>query len=228
MKMTKKKVLVTALAVCLVAILSLGTLAWFTAEDDVTNTFKFATSGDPAVTDFGVDVYEIDKDGEEYDVGADNAGITYENILPGDELVKKAFVKNTSTTAVSATGSTNYSQFVRATVKISESGVIKATSAESDLNTVKAMLNFDAAWTIDSCTYDADEKEYVVVLYANSILEPEAAVSLFTTVTVPNWLTVENADAMSDTFSISIKAEAVQSDNTGYTTAKEAFENLVD
>ena len=37
MKMTKKKVFIAALAICLVAIVSMGTLAWFTASDYVTN-----------------------------------------------------------------------------------------------------------------------------------------------------------------------------------------------
>lgn len=228
MKITKKKVFVMALAVSLVAILSFATLAWFSAEDDVTNKFNFATSEDTDVTDFGVDIYEVDKDGKEYDVDPENGGITYENIIPGDELVKKAFVKNISTTAISATGNTNYSQFVRATVKISDGGVIHATSALDALATVNAILDFDPAWTIDSCVYDGTAKEYVVVLYGNDVLEPNTEAPLFTTVTVPNWLTVENANEMGDTFSISVKAEAVQSDNTGYTTAKDAFVNLVD
>ena len=44
MKMTKKKVFVTALAICLVAILSMGSLAWFNASDTITNKFKIADS----------------------------------------------------------------------------------------------------------------------------------------------------------------------------------------
>ena len=44
MKMNKKKVLVTALAVSLIAILSLGTVACFNAKDEITNTFKVADS----------------------------------------------------------------------------------------------------------------------------------------------------------------------------------------
>ena len=228
MKITKKKVFVAALAMCLVAILSFATLAWFTAEDDVTNKFNFATSGDTGATDFGIDVYEVDKDGNEYDVNPNNGGITYSNVIPGDELVKKAFVKNSSTTETNATGNTNYSQFVRATVRISDGGVIHATSTVDALATVNAILDFDPAWTIDSCVYDSTAKEYIVVLYANDILEPNSEASLFTTVTVPTWLTVEDTNEMGNTFSISIKAEAVQSDNTGYTTAKDAFVNLVD
>ncbi len=228
MKLTKKKVFVSALVISLVAIISMGTLAWFTDSDDVTNKFNFATSGTPSATDFGVDVYEIDKDGTVYDSGVDEDGITYNNILPGDELVKKAFVKNTSTDNLSTAG-TNYSQFVRATVKIKEGGVIKSTSTMSDLDTVNAILDFNSAkWSIANCTYDAANGEYVVVLYGNEILEPNDEFALFTTVTVPTWLTVDHANTMGNAFSISIKAEAVQSDNTGYTTAQDAFANIVD
>lgn len=228
MKMTKKKVFVAALVISLVAIISMGTLAWFTDSDDVTNNFNFATSGTPSVTDFGVDVYEIDKDGNKFDYENDDNGITYNNILPGDKLVKKAFVMNTSTINESVAG-TNYSQFVRATVKIKEAGLVKTTSTMSDIDTVNAILDFNSAkWSIANCTYDNTAKEYVVVLYGNEILEPQAEFGLFTTVTIPTWLTVENVNTLGASFSISISAEAVQSDNTGYTTAQDAFANLVD
>ena len=40
MKMTKKKVFVAALAICLIAIISMGTLAWCNATDDITNNVK--------------------------------------------------------------------------------------------------------------------------------------------------------------------------------------------
>ena len=46
MKVTKKKVLLASLAVCLIALLSAGTLAWFTDSEEVTNEFKIATSED--------------------------------------------------------------------------------------------------------------------------------------------------------------------------------------
>lgn len=41
--MKKKKVLIVALVICLLAILSYGTLAWFTAEDEVTNEFTIGS-----------------------------------------------------------------------------------------------------------------------------------------------------------------------------------------
>ena len=87
MKMTKKKVFVTALAGCLVAILSMGSLAWFSAQDSVTNNFYVADSEDNNPDDiFSVDVYEkYDSDGdgnpEEY-----QKGITYDDILSGSTL----------------------------------------------------------------------------------------------------------------------------------------------
>ena len=58
MKLTKKKVFVTALAVCLIAILSFGTIAWFTASDEVTNQFKVTTSDEEGTPDFSVDLFE--------------------------------------------------------------------------------------------------------------------------------------------------------------------------
>ena len=59
MKMTKKKVFVIALAICLVAIISMGTLAWFNAQDAVTNDFMIADSDDDTPNEiFSVDVWE--------------------------------------------------------------------------------------------------------------------------------------------------------------------------
>ena len=82
MKITKKKVLVAALAICLVAIISSGSLAWFNATDSVTNTFKVAT--DDNVTDpaFSVKVSETDLSG-----GETVDGVTYYAVLPGDVIL---------------------------------------------------------------------------------------------------------------------------------------------
>ena len=46
MKMNKKKVLALALAVCLLATVSMASLAWFTDDDSVTNDFFIAGSED--------------------------------------------------------------------------------------------------------------------------------------------------------------------------------------
>ena len=57
MKMNKKKIVVVSLAVSLVAILSLGSLAWFNAKDEITNKFQVATD-DEGAPEFSIDVKE--------------------------------------------------------------------------------------------------------------------------------------------------------------------------
>ena len=88
MKMTKKKVFAAALAVCLVAILSMSTLAWFSAQDTVKNEFFVADSTDTDKNDiFSVDVLErVDTDGNGvYDATLSSPnGFDYKDILPGD------------------------------------------------------------------------------------------------------------------------------------------------
>ena len=98
MKMTKKKVFVAALAVCLVAILSLGTLAWFNARDEVTNKFMVTDSEQDPDKIFSVDLYEtkVDENGDPvvpYEKTDD--GNTYDDIAPGDLLTKDPTVENT-------------------------------------------------------------------------------------------------------------------------------------
>ena len=79
MKMTKKKVLALALCLCLLATVAAGSLAWFSAEDSVTNQFLIADSGDDDQADFSVNVEESDDEGTSWDDG----GLVYEDILPG-------------------------------------------------------------------------------------------------------------------------------------------------
>lgn len=66
MKMNKRKSLSLALVIALIAILSFSSLAWFNAQDDVTNEFYIAsTSEDDDITGdeiFSVDVWEEDED----------------------------------------------------------------------------------------------------------------------------------------------------------------------
>ena len=92
--MNKKKIFIVALAVCLVSILTLGTLAWFTAEDTVTNNFYVGDTDTGADEVFGIDLWEnrdTNGDGDYNEVGdAEKAnGLTYETILPGEILSKE-------------------------------------------------------------------------------------------------------------------------------------------
>ena len=56
--MTKKKLFTLAIAVCMIAILSFSSLAWFSDDDTVTNKFQLATSTEDKDDIFSVDVLE--------------------------------------------------------------------------------------------------------------------------------------------------------------------------
>ena len=83
MRLTKKKVLLASLAVCLVAIVSFGTLAWFTADDTVVNEFYVGNSTTDPDKVFGIDLWEeddLDGDGV-MEAEALYSGKTYNELL---------------------------------------------------------------------------------------------------------------------------------------------------
>ena len=215
MKMNKKKVLVTALAVSLIAILSLGTIAWFNAKDEITNTFKVADSDGDGTPDFSVDVWENDPANPTV---KDQDGVTYEEIAPGDVLAKNPTVENTG----------DYDQWVRVYVTFDEWSTIKAAcdrvGISSDLRT---WLKLDAgAWTADdNATVIADNTVTYVYYYNYKLVEDGTAV-LFNNVSIPEEFEQEDMKYVSDNFTIKVRAEAIQADNNGKT-AQEGFGNWI-
>ena len=225
MKVTKKKVLLASLAVCLLALLSARTLAWFTDSKEVVNEFNIATSEDTEKDDiFSVDVWENTPEGEK-----DQDGYVYEDILPGDVLKKEANVENTG----------YYDQYIRVTVTVSD-----AAAWQSALNTTKVPKLEDIVngWDrnaniwVDNSSEIVDDK-IVYTMYYNGILQGDmesiydnhkSVVTVFTEVKIPQSLTVEQAVAFKNNFAISVKADAVQTENLGIDRsqgegAKEAF-----
>jgi len=226
MKMNKKKVFVTALAISLVAIPSMTSLAWFSAQDSVTNNFYIADSTDNNPEDiFSFDVYEkYDSDDsgtpEEY-----QSGITYNNILPGDELEKDAIVKNTG----------HYDQYVRVVVTISDKAVWKSIveSTGADFNTYDVrqhFVGFDSSkWDLVNSTMDHSGESIQYVLYLGDILKSGESFSVFTGIKIPEAMTQEYASHFDDDgiwgFTIDVKAQAVQTQNVG-DSAFEAFKTV--
>lgn len=215
--MTKKKIFVVALAVCMIAILSAGSLAWFSAQDSVKNEFFIAASDDLNKDDiFSVDVMERidqDKDGV-YDATLTSPeGYDYKEILPGDKLVKEPFVRNTGF----------YDQYIRVTVTISDATAwINAMGLDFEIE--KVFEGFDATkWNNISKDIAGETDTITYVLYYNGILDGSDTsndsqtdanqVTLFTHVNIPQSLTQEQAAAFKGDFSISIKADAVQTEN---------------
>lgn len=235
MKLNKKKVVVSALAVSLVAILSFGTIAWFSAEDTIENKFHFADSDDDGNTDFSVDVIESN------DPEAD--GLVFEEILPGDTYDKDPTIKNTST-------SDRYTQYIRVTLTLKDpTGAWKKAyddkkigldeqNKPSYLSLLKEMFQtVDYSnvgdWSLagkekTGYGYDEEAKEFYWVFYYKETLGKDQEVTLFEKVTIPTGLTVADASAMLSTFDVTVKAEAVQAESLGmqYPSPANAFKTV--
>lgn len=222
--MSKRKIFIVALSVCLVAILSLGTLAWFTAEDSVTNNFYVGDTDTDADEVFGIDLWENrDTNGDgDYDDNGDAKkaeGLTYETILPGEILSKEPHLENTGI----------HPQYVRAIVTVTEADILKVamTPKDSEVSVwedVKLFLpGTSDKWEL-AHKYYTNKDTFVFVYYYNEVLEAGATTEqLFDAVVIPTELTKEQAAEM-DKFTINILGQAIQSEHLAdVTNAKEAF-----
>ena len=211
MKMTKKKVFVTALAICLIAIISMGTLAWFNASDSITNEFKIADSDGDGTPDFSVDVWENDPADPTV---KDQDGVTYTDIAPGDVIAKNPTVENTG----------DYDQWIRVYVTFDDWAVIEAACQNQGISSdVRGWLDVDAAaWTADNNATVVENNTVTYVYYYNYKLTKDQTATLFNNVTIPGEFEQEDMKFTSGNFTITVKAEALQADNTG-DTAKAAF-----
>ena len=217
--MSKKKLLSLALVIIMIATLSFGTLAWFTDSDEVTNDFLVAGSEDQNPDDiFSVDVWEdTDGDGEE----DTTTGHTYENILPGDMLLKRPQAKNTG----------SYAQWVRFKVTIDNASdwvaVMQKYGYElHDLLYMKdgvTKLTEADNWTfVPEQTTVADDK-VTYVFYYNEILEPGKTAVLFGNVKIPFELNQYDMALFAEgKFQMVVTGEAIQAEHTG-DNAVEAF-----
>lgn len=227
MKMNKKKVFTLALAVCLIAILSMGSLAWFTDSDEVKNDFMIAGSDDDTPDEiFSVDVFEeYDSDGSGTDERYDS-GIHYTDILPGDKLQKEAYVVNTG----------YYDQYIRVTVTLSDATAwINAVGVEFKIE--ECLTGFDLSkWGKIEKVIEGETDTITYVLYYNGILDGADEgdginnITVFTGIQIPESLTREQAAAFKGGFTIDVVADAVQTENLGVDTtddvcdAYEAFQ----
>lgn len=212
--MNKKKLLSLALVVIMIAMVSFSTLAWFSDADSVTNEFMVAGSEDQNPDEiFSVDVREDTPDGED-----DQDGYTYENILPGDKLVKVAKVENTG----------SYDQYIRVTVEITDAAAWQNALGEN-FNDETLMACFDGydpdLWRHETTEVDAAADVIRIVLYYNGgnkenrgIVAPDQVVTVFTAVNIPTTLTQQQAAAFAGGFEIKVTADAVQTENLGVNT----------
>ena len=221
MKLNKKKVFVTALVISVAAIISMGTLAWFTDTDAVDNHFKVSTDDQTQKPDFSITLFETEVDPATNQKGdANGNGVidkvktnTYDNIVPGDVLPKDPTVRNDG----------QYDQWVRVKVTLNDYDKWQAVlGTDFDFRT---LFSVSTAWSFDTITTDNAAKTLTLVYYLDSKLTVgDTSAALFDTVTIPSEFTVDN---MPTDFSLKIVAEALQADNTG-SNAKSAFANYWD
>ena len=227
MKLTKKKVLVAALAISLVAIISAGSLAWFNAKDSVTNNFYVADSDDDTADEvFNLDVYEYTENSPTDKVPAEE---NYYDITPGDVLKKEPHVVNTG----------HYDQYIRVIVTISDASNWQTILGANfnDATLLACFDGFDQTKWNNITTEVTTENEIRIVMYYNGILDGSdtrndatsgtvSDITVFENVNIPDAMNQATAAAFgADGFSIVVKAQAVQTDNVG-ANAYEAFETV--
>lgn len=202
MKLSKKKVFTLALAVCLIAILSLGSLAWFTDSDSVKNDFMVAGSENSNPDDiFSVDVWENTPDGEE-----DQDGYEYEEVLPGDKLKKEVRVENTG----------SYDQYIRVTITVTNANVWKDVY-DAEMVPVTEFVDItdiNALYGIGS--YQEGNSFVYYLYYKDKLPHTENNIlSVFDNAYISENLTQEQAALLAGEFAITVVADAVQTDNVG-------------
>lgn len=220
----KKKVFVVAVAVCLIAILSLSSLAWFSDADEVTNNFQVAGGENEDPDDiFSIDVMEaVDTDGDgkvDATVGYDDDAnpvheALYKDIVPGDMLIKRPQSKNTG----------SYAQWVRFKVTFDNANDWIAVMAQYGYELLDLLYLQDGTtkltdstnWTfVPEDTYVENDK-ITYVFYRNEVIEPGDTAILFGNVKIPVELTQYDMALFTEgKFQMVVRGEAIQAEHTG-------------
>lgn len=221
----KKRILIVALVVCLIAIVGFGSLAYFQSSKNLTNYFAVAGITDPNDPDETIDpedLFSIRLDEENMDKNSGTArteeGNTYAGILPGDTLDKDPTVTNTG----------KYDAWVRVKVEVTDYNAWAAACKKHGIDDLAEVFNgHDAAdWSrgqLDE-SHDVKTDTYTFVYYYNDKVAPGGTATLFESITIPAEFDIDDMVSLA-TFQIKITGEAIQHANTG-DNAKDAFRNF--
>ena len=228
--MTKKKVFVVALAVCLVAILSLGTLAWFSDSDSVDNNFYVGEGGENADDIFSVNIWEhVDSDGDgqpDLYIGRDTDGGSYDykEVVPGDMLYKPVNVTNTGSNP----------EWIRVSVTVDNASVWAQMEDKYGFKLEDLLIRYDMTKLTDSTmwTYVAAETvtdtaadTITYVFYKNTVLPAGNWSNFIYHVEIPNELDQHDLALFEgNLFTMSFKADAIQVQNIDADNAVDAFD----
>lgn len=210
MKTKRKALLLTFCAVLLVVASVLGTIAYLTANDKVTNTF---TVGQVAIN---LDEAKVTEDGEAV-TSAERVKANRYKLLPGH-----TYTKDPTVTVLSG----SESSYIKMTVTFNKANELDAIFAPNGADLTSIFNGYDDAnWiakgntkntTANTRTYEFWYKEAVVAPTTDVKLD-----ALFKSITVPNDITGEQLATIQG-MTITVNAYAIQAD--GFTTAKDAWD----
>ena len=200
---TARKVLILALcAVLLVSISVMGTMAYLTSKDSVTNTF---TVGKVAIK---LDEAKANADGT-LAQGADRVDANSYKLLPGQTYNKDPMVTVLKDSEKS---------YIRMTVTVSKADELDAIFAPAGADLLSIFNGYDGAtWLYKGDTDNADNTRTYEFWYKEAVAAPDADVALdalFDSITVPGSIT--NAQlATIEGMTITVNAYAIQADGFG-------------
>ena len=210
MKTKRKALLLTFCAVLLVVASVLGTIAYLTANDKVTNTF---TVGQVAIK---LDEAKVNPDGTSV-ANADRVKENSYKLLPGHTYTKDPMV-----TVLEG----SESSYIKMTVTFTKAKELDAIFAPNGANLTGIFQDYDNdTWLYKGNTKDenANTRTYEF-WYKEAVGAPTADVklkALFDSITVPNNITGEQLATIQD-MTITVNAYAIQAD--GFTDADAAWD----
>ena len=204
MKTARKVLLIALCAVLLVSISVMGTMAYLTSKDSVTNTFTVGKVG------IKLDEAWVDANGKE--ITGENAKRGKENkykLLPGLEYDKDPMVTVLKDSEKS---------YIRMTVTVSKADELDAIFAPAGADLLSIFNGYDGAtWLYKGDTDNADNTRTYEFWYKEAVAAPDADVALdalFDSITVPGSIT--NAQlATIEGMTITVNAYAIQADGFG-------------
>lgn len=209
MKTKRKGLLLTLCAVLLVVASVLGTMAYLTSQDTVTNTF---TVGDVKIT---LDEAKVDGNGQA--LTGDNAKRVDNNsykLLPGH-----TYDKDPTVTVLKG----SEESYVRMLVTINEQADLDAIFAPNGLPLNSFFGGISTDWTLTNETENTDDTRTYEFRYNSTVAAPDEDVvldDLFESITVPG--TITNAElATIEGLEITVVAQAIQAD--GFANAEAAW-----
>ena len=202
MKTARKVLMIALCAVLLVSISVMGTMAYLTSKDSVTNTF---TVGKVAIK---LDEAKANADGTLVQ-GADRVDANSYKLLPGQTYNKDPMVTVLKDSEKS---------YIRMTVTVSKADELDAIFAPAGADLLSIFNGYDGAtWLYKGDTDNADNTRTYEFWYKEAVAAPDADVALdalFDSITVPGSIT--NAQlATIEGMTITVNAYAIQADGFG-------------